>query len=80
MHPSACVKLTRAGGTIGILALNGLFTLMVKHNLEYPNFFHKLYSLLDREVLHVKYRPRFFRLLEIFMGSSFVLFSGCAAY
>lgn len=39
---------------------------------EYPDFFTKLYSLLDRDVLHVRYRPRFFRLLELFMGSSYV--------
>ncbi|KPV75276.1 uncharacterized protein RHOBADRAFT_14188, partial [Rhodotorula graminis WP1] len=58
------------GGTVGILALNGLFTLMQKHGLEYPDFYTKLYSLLDRSVLHVRYRPRFFRLLDIFMSSS----------
>ena len=79
------------GGTVGILALNGLFTLMQKHNLfvglldslalrtltpalgprsEFPDFFSKLYALLDRDVLHVRYRPRFFRLLDVFMGSS----------
>ncbi|GAA5849657.1 hypothetical protein JCM8547_000524 [Rhodosporidiobolus lusitaniae] len=58
------------GGTVGILALNGLFTLMAKHGLEFPDFYTKLYSLLDRSVLHVRYRPRFFRLLDIFMSSS----------
>ncbi|GAA6007681.1 hypothetical protein JCM10207_004838 [Rhodosporidiobolus poonsookiae] len=58
------------GGTVGILALNGLFTLMQKHGLEFPDFYTKLYSLLDRSVLHVRYRPRFFRLLDIFMMSS----------
>ncbi|KAM0748140.1 CBF-domain-containing protein [Meredithblackwellia eburnea MCA 4105] len=61
---------TTAGGTIAILALNGLFTLMTKHNFEFPDFYTRLYGLLDREVLHVRYRPRFFRLLEIFMSSS----------
>lgn len=37
---------------------------------EFPDFYQKLYSLLDRNVLHVRYRPRFFRLLDIFMSSS----------
>ncbi|GAA5884161.1 hypothetical protein JCM16303_005948 [Sporobolomyces ruberrimus] len=60
------------GGTIAILALNGLFTLMQKHGLEYPDFYNKLYSLLDRSVLHVRYRPRFFRLLDIFLSSSHI--------
>ncbi|GAA6062902.1 hypothetical protein JCM10212_004351 [Sporobolomyces blumeae] len=64
------VDCTDRGGTIAILALNGLFTLMQKHGLEFPDFFSKLYSLLDRSVLHVRYRPRFFRLLDIFLSSS----------
>ncbi|KAM0787461.1 hypothetical protein ACM66B_003539 [Microbotryomycetes sp. NB124-2] len=59
-----------AGGSIAILALNGLFTLITKHNLEYPDFYTKLYALLDRDVLHVRYRPRFFRLLLVFMSST----------
>lgn len=40
---------------------------------EYPDFYHKLYVLLDRNVLHVKYRSRFFRLLDIFLSSTYVL-------
>ncbi|GJN89024.1 hypothetical protein Rhopal_001998-T1 [Rhodotorula paludigena] len=64
------VDCSDVGGTVGILALNGLFTLMQKHGLEFPDFYQKLYSLLDRNVLHVRYRPRFFRLLDIFMSSS----------
>ncbi|KAJ2768803.1 Maturation and nuclear export of 40S ribosomal subunits interacting protein, partial [Coemansia nantahalensis] len=59
-----------AGGSISLLALNGLFTLITEHNLNYPLFYPKLYALLDRNVLHVKYRARFFRLLEVFLGSS----------
>jgi len=74
------VDCTDAGGTVGILALNGLFTLIQKHGLEFPDFFTKLYSLLDRDVLHVRYRPRFFRLLEIFMGSSHLPSAMVAAF
>ncbi|KAK4048383.1 Maturation and nuclear export of 40S ribosomal subunits interacting protein [Microbotryomycetes sp. JL221] len=59
-----------AGGSIAILALNGLFTLITKHNLEYPDFYTRLYGLLDRDILHVRYRPRFFRLLLVFMSST----------
>ncbi|GAA5917434.1 hypothetical protein JCM5296_001624 [Sporobolomyces johnsonii] len=68
------------GGTVGILALNGLFTLMQKHNLEYPDFYTKLYSLLDRSVMHVRYRPRFFRLLDVFLSSSHVPATLVAAF
>uniref|UniRef100_A0A8B9CFI4 Nucleolar complex associated 4 homolog n=1 Tax=Anser brachyrhynchus TaxID=132585 RepID=A0A8B9CFI4_9AVES len=44
------------GGAISLLALNGLFILIHQHNLEYPDFYKKLYSLLDPSIYHVKYR------------------------
>ncbi|KAJ6257721.1 hypothetical protein Dda_7509 [Drechslerella dactyloides] len=59
-----------SGGVTALLALQGLFNLMMSHNLDYPNFFPKLYALLDRDLMHVKYRSRFFRLLESFLNSS----------
>ncbi|KAJ2319059.1 Maturation and nuclear export of 40S ribosomal subunits interacting protein [Coemansia sp. RSA 2704] len=59
-----------AGGAVSLLALNGLFTLISEHNLNYPQFYEKLYALLDRNLFHVKYRARFFRLLEVFLASS----------
>lgn len=40
---------------------------------DYPDFYDRLYAMLDRSVLHVKYRSRFFRLAETFLSSSFVL-------
>ncbi|XP_034048324.1 nucleolar complex protein 4 homolog [Thalassophryne amazonica] len=58
------------GGAISLLALNGLFILMHQHNLEYPDFYKKLYSLLEPSVFHVKYRARFFHLANIFLTSS----------
>ncbi|CCD23613.1 ribosome biosynthesis protein NOC4 NDAI_0B05800 [Naumovozyma dairenensis CBS 421] len=57
-------------GVIPILALNGLFELMKRYNLEYPNFYTKLYQLITPNLMHVKYRPRFFRLMDIFLSSS----------
>ncbi|XP_028938764.1 LOW QUALITY PROTEIN: nucleolar complex protein 4 homolog [Ornithorhynchus anatinus] len=65
--------LTRAydiGGAISLLALNGLFVLIHQHNLEYPGFYQKLYSLLDPSIYHVKYRARFFHLADLFLSSS----------
>lgn len=59
-----------AGGTTALLALNGLFYLISTKNLDYPNFYPALYALLTRDVLHVRYRSRFFRLLETFLGST----------
>ncbi|KAL7975778.1 hypothetical protein Chor_002420 [Crotalus horridus] len=58
------------GGDISLLALNGLFVLIVQYNLEYPEFYTKLYSHLDPSIFHVKCRARFFRLLDLFLSSS----------
>ena len=35
------------GGMLGILALNGIFTLVTKHGLEYSAFYARLYALLQ---------------------------------
>ncbi|KAF9500605.1 CBF-domain-containing protein [Pleurotus eryngii] len=64
---SACVDY---GGSVGLLALNALFILMKDYNLDYPAFYTRLYAFLDREVLHLKYRARFFRMLELFLSST----------
>lgn len=58
------------GGSISILALNGLFELIKKYNLDYPNFYQKLYSLFDAKLLHTRYRSRFFRLTDLFLSST----------
>ncbi|KAF2209324.1 hypothetical protein CERZMDRAFT_61439 [Cercospora zeae-maydis SCOH1-5] len=58
------------GGATSLLALSGIFHLMTVKNLDYPDFYKNLYSLLDEDVLHSKHRSRFFRLLETFMGST----------
>lgn len=58
------------GGSMSLLALSGVFYLIQERNLDYPAFYAKLYSLLDAEILHSKYRSRFFRLLDTFLSSS----------
>ncbi|XP_041916173.1 nucleolar complex protein 4 homolog [Alosa sapidissima] len=58
------------GGAISLLALNGLFILMHQHNLEYPDFYKKLYNLLEPSIFHVKYRARFFHLANLFLSST----------
>ncbi|KAI9189710.1 Maturation and nuclear export of 40S ribosomal subunits interacting protein [Blastocladiella emersonii ATCC 22665] len=60
------------GGSISLLALHSVFTLVVKHNLDYPDFYKKLYQLFDRNLFHVKYRSRFFRLFNQFMQSTHI--------
>lgn len=58
------------GGVVSLLALNGLFIMMHKHNLEYPDFYRKLYAMFQPELFYVKYRSRFFKLSQIFLSSS----------
>ncbi|TFK19927.1 CBF-domain-containing protein [Coprinopsis marcescibilis] len=58
------------GGSVGLLALNGLFTLMKEYNLDYPSFYTRLYAFLDRDVLHLKHRARFFRMTDLFLSST----------
>ncbi|KAK0550111.1 Maturation and nuclear export of 40S ribosomal subunits interacting protein [Tilletia horrida] len=55
-----------------LLALHGLYTLIIVHNLDYPDFFKRLYALMlyTPHLLHMRYRSRFLRLLETFMSSS----------
>lgn len=44
------------GGIVSALALNGLFVLMMQHNLEYPEFYPRLYRLLTPQLMHAKHR------------------------
>jgi U3 small nucleolar RNA-associated protein 19 len=59
-----------SGGSMSLLALSGVFYLISERNLDYPSFYTKLYSLLDRDILHSKHRSRFFRLLDTFLAST----------
>ncbi|KAL9054918.1 MAG: hypothetical protein Q9162_003859 [Coniocarpon cinnabarinum] len=58
------------GGPTALLALSGLYEMMTTHNLDYPLFYTKLYSLLDDDLLHSDHRSRFFRMLDEFLSSS----------
>ena len=58
------------GGSTSLMALSGLFYLIQHKNLDYPQFYTKLYSLLDPYILHSKHRSRFFRLLDTFLAST----------
>lgn len=55
---------------VPILALNSLWELMKNYNLEYPDFYVKLYSLLTPNLLYTRYRSRFFRLCDLFLSST----------
>jgi len=58
------------GGATSLLALSGVYYLIKERNLDYPQFYTKLYSLLDDNILHSKHRTKFFRLLDTFLSST----------
>ncbi|KAF3985868.1 hypothetical protein FT663_02115 [Candidozyma haemuli var. vulneris] len=55
---------------VPLLVINSLWELMKEYNLEYPDFFTKLYSLLTPSLLYTRYRARFFRSLDLFLSST----------
>ncbi|KMT01562.1 hypothetical protein BVRB_9g215620 [Beta vulgaris subsp. vulgaris] len=62
-----CDFLTRSydiGGVVSVMALSGLFVLMTKYGLEYPNFYEKLYALLIPSIFMAKHRAKFLELLD----------------
>ncbi|KAG0566936.1 hypothetical protein KC19_7G098200 [Ceratodon purpureus] len=60
------------GGLISVMALNGLFILMTLHGLEYPDFFNKLYALLEPSIFVAKHRARFFELTDTCLKSNMI--------
>lgn len=59
------------GGAVSLLALNALFVLIQYYQLDYPQFFTKLYELLeDGTLLFSAHRARFLRLLDLFLTST----------
>ncbi|XP_076473087.1 nucleolar complex protein 4 homolog isoform X2 [Babylonia areolata] len=58
------------GGAISLLALNGLFILIHKYNLDYPDFYTKFYTLFQPQIFQAKYCARFFYLADIFLSST----------
>jgi hypothetical protein len=57
------------GGVVAVLALESLFQLIVKFNLDYPDFFLSLYNLCTVEVFCAKYRYKFMKLLNASLRS-----------
>ncbi|KIX96393.1 uncharacterized protein Z520_07659 [Fonsecaea multimorphosa CBS 102226] len=53
---------------LAVPALTGLFHLITTKNLDYPSFYPRLYALLDRDLLHSKYRSRVLRHLDVFLS------------
>lgn len=56
------------GGVVSVMALSSLYMLMTQHGLEYPNFYEKLYALLEPSIFMAKYRAKFFQVLLCVSG------------
>lgn len=56
-------------GATPLLALQSLFTLMIRYGLDFPNFYPRLYELLSTDTAHAKYRSKFFQQLDSFLSS-----------
>lgn len=68
-----CDFLTRSydiGGVVSVMALSSLYILMTQHGIEYPNFYNKLYALLEPTIFMAKHRGKFFQLLDSCLKSS----------
>lgn len=57
------------GGLVAVLALRGLFVLMIDHGLEQPNFFNQLYSLITPDAFSSRHRYELFKLVDLCMKS-----------
>eukprot|EP01080_Neovahlkampfia_damariscottae_P000844 gene844-9093_t len=59
------------GGDIAVLSMESLFTLITKYNLIYPNFYDKLYSILNVDLFKTSsYSSKFKKLVFKFLNSS----------
>ncbi|KEG11842.1 U3 small nucleolar RNA-associated protein 19 [Trypanosoma grayi] len=58
-----------SGGLVAVLALHGIFLLMLDHGLEYPQYYQQLYTLLTADAFASRHRYDLFRLLDISMSS-----------
>ena len=65
---------------MSILSLNGLWELMRVYNLDYPDFYKNLYAILTPDLLHLREKSRFFRLLDLFMSSTHLSASIVASF
>lgn len=60
------------GGQVSLLALQGIFILIHKYNMSYPNIYEKLYAMFEPEIFHMKFKPRLFHLADIFLSSTYL--------
>ncbi|PWU90825.1 hypothetical protein C3747_356g16 [Trypanosoma cruzi] len=65
-HLSGCFS---SGGLVAVLALHGIFLLMLDHGLEYPQYYQQLYTLVTPDAFASRHRYDLFRLLDLSTSS-----------
>eukprot|EP00727_Mastigamoeba_balamuthi_P002074 m51a1_g11864 hypothetical protein (498) ;mRNA; f:518955-520672 len=60
------------GGILSVLALKALFSVMIKHNIDVPQFYTQLYALYSREMMASQHRDTLFVLTEKFLSGNYV--------
>lgn len=60
------------GGLNGVLAMGAIFTLMRSYNLEFPNFYDRLYGMVSYDILHSPYRTSFMKSCQLFISSTMI--------
>ncbi len=68
------------GGVVAVLALESLFTLILRHNLDYPHFFESLYRLCTLRILNAKHGIKYMKLLHMSLRSTNIPASLVAAF
>ncbi|KAF6212143.1 hypothetical protein GE061_012664 [Apolygus lucorum] len=58
------------GGAISVLSLQGIFDLIQKYNMNYPDVYGKLYSMFTPELFQTSFKSRFYYLSDLFMSST----------
>ncbi|ORC93485.1 U3 small nucleolar RNA-associated protein 19 [Trypanosoma theileri] len=58
-----------SGGLVAVLALHGIFLLVLDHGLEYPQYYQQLYTLLTPDAFSSRHRYDLFRLLDLSLSS-----------
>lgn len=74
MHPCLLIDFFtdayNLGGVVSLLSLGGLFVLMTKHSLDYPDFYKQFYALLTPDVFLVAHREEVFKYAMLFLTST----------
>jgi U3 small nucleolar RNA-associated protein 19 len=59
------------GGDLAVLSMDSLYTLIIRYNLSYPNFYEKLYGIIAEDVFNQsRYSGQFKRLVHRFLSST----------